>query len=186
MNSRQVSSPRQTSTSSLPGALLDRSPRPHRVCDWLSSTDVRDGVGRLSLRLAGLHSLPPELQRDELQLCARISARRLASLIHRAAVSDSQVRKSLLRLITLFSRSSCPSLCSFIHISFMFVMSSCICDSVDSCQRRLSPSSRQSSSYCTCITWWGRFCSASSRRGHDACWRYTQMFDHRLLDDECN
>ena len=80
--------------SPLSGALLDRSPRPHRVCDWLSGPDVRDRVGRLSLRLAGLHGLPPELQRNELQLRARVSARRLASLIHRPAVSDSQVRKS--------------------------------------------------------------------------------------------
>ena len=81
-----------TSTSSLPGAILDRSPRPHRVCDQLSGADIRDGVGRLSLRPAGLHSVPPELQRNELQLCASVSARRLAPLLHRTAVSDSQVR----------------------------------------------------------------------------------------------
>lgn len=50
-------------------------------------------MGGVSLRLAGLHSLPPELQRDELQLRASIGSRCLASLIHWTAVSDSQVRK---------------------------------------------------------------------------------------------
>lgn len=47
----------------------------------------------------------------------------------------------------------------------------CLC--VDSCQRLWNQSSRQSSSCCTCITWWGRSFSASSKRGRVACWRYT-------------
>lgn len=94
ISSHRARSPWPPPPPPLPGALLDRSPRPHRVCDQLAGTDIRDGVGRLSLRPAGLHSLPPELQRNELQLCASIGARCLASLIHRTAVSDSQVRKS--------------------------------------------------------------------------------------------
>lgn len=98
LNSCQVRLCSRTPASSPSGALLDCSPRPHRVCDWLSGSDIRDGVGRLSLRLARLHSLPPELQRDELQLRASISARRLASLLHRTALSDSQVNEVPIKL----------------------------------------------------------------------------------------
>lgn len=48
-------------------------------------------MGGVSLRLAGLHRLPPKLQRDELQLRAGVNARRLAPLVHRTALSDSQI-----------------------------------------------------------------------------------------------
>ncbi|MEQ2188392.1 hypothetical protein GOODEAATRI_014467 [Goodea atripinnis] len=57
----------------------------------LSDADIRDRVGGVSLRLVGLHRLPPKLQRNELQLRAGVNTRRLAPLIHRTALSDSQV-----------------------------------------------------------------------------------------------
>ncbi|CAF88914.1 unnamed protein product, partial [Tetraodon nigroviridis] len=72
-----------TDSHPLSGAILDRSPRPHRVGDQLPCADVGDGVGGLPLRPAGLHRLPPELQRDELQLRASVSTRSVAPLIHR-------------------------------------------------------------------------------------------------------
>lgn len=71
-------------------------------------------MGRLPLRPAGFHGLPPELQRNELQLRASVSARCLASLIHRTALSDSQVSRTvsfsvLLRLHLLSVESIKPS-----------------------------------------------------------------------------
>lgn len=113
LNSCQVKLCSRTPASSPSGALLDCSPRPHRLCDWLSGSDIRDGVGRLSLCLARLYSLPPELQRDELQLRASISARRLASLLHRTALSDSQVMKSSSRFSALvfYALSLSDNLC---------------------------------------------------------------------------
>lgn len=73
-------------------------------------------MGGLSLCFAGLHSLSPKLQRDELQLRAGTSPRRLASLIHRTAVSDSQVRVFLSLWSNPFVFSHVFSLCSQIPV----------------------------------------------------------------------
>lgn len=85
------------------GTLLDRPPRPHHLCAQLAGADVGDRVGGGSVRLAGLHRLPPKLQRNELQLRAGADARRVAPLVHRTALSDSQVSRPTFSFTTCHS-----------------------------------------------------------------------------------